>query len=236
MPSALLLPGCSSSLGRKRRDAPCRLGPGTWGSPCLHSLINTHLSHLHPGSSALVQVRCSGGGRVLYHQLPSYFLMLFQQCTSRRHSNTEKQEQCLPSPVGAQTVSMFFQSKYQYCCFFKSTGAHRFLQHNSCSLRAPQHPCREWRRLGFLEAPSARLVSHQGEQIVFFLLSFFFFNFIYLFIYLGLRWVFVAARSLSLVVASGGYSSLRCVGFSLQWLLLLQSAGSRCAGFGSCGT
>ena len=31
----------------------------------------------------------------------------------------------------------------------------------------------------------------------------------------------------SLVVASGGYSSLRCAGFSLHWFLLLRSAGSR---------
>ena len=50
-----------------------------------------------------------------------------------------------------------------------------------------------------------------------------------------LRWVFVAARGLSLVAASGGYSSLRCAGFSLQWLLLLQSMASRHAGFRSCG-
>ena len=57
--------------------------------------------------------------------------------------------------------------------------------------------------------------------------------FIYLF---WLCWVFVAARGLSLVVASGGYSSLQCVGFSLLWLLLLQSTGSRHAGFSSCGT
>ena len=61
------------------------------------------------------------------------------------------------------------------------------------------------------------------------------FIFINLFIYFGLRWVFVAARGLSLVVASGGYSSLQCVGFSLQWLLLLRSMGSRHAGFSSCG-
>ena len=45
-------------------------------------------------------------------------------------------------------------------------------------------------------------------------LSLFFNKFIYLPIYFWLRWVFVAARGLSLVVASGGYSSLRCVGFS----------------------
>ena len=63
-----------------------------------------------------------------------------------------------------------------------------------------------------------------------------FFKFIYLFIYFWLRWVFVAARGLSLVAASGGYSSLQCVGFSLLWLLLLRSTGSRRLGFSSCGT
>ena len=51
--------------------------------------------------------------------------------------------------------------------------------------------------------------------------------FIYLLIYLWLYWVFVVACGLSLVVASGGYSSLWCAGFSLWWLLLLQSMGSR---------
>ena len=66
-------------------------------------------------------------------------------------------------------------------------------------------------------------------------------NTLYLFIYLflinlfmylvflnfWLRWVFVAARGLSLVVGSGGYSSLRCAGFSLPWLLLLQNKGAQ---------
>ena len=56
-----------------------------------------------------------------------------------------------------------------------------------------------------------------------------------LFIYFWLHWVFVAARGLSLVAATGGYSSLWCTGFSLQWLLLLQSTGSRHVGFSSCG-
>ena len=59
--------------------------------------------------------------------------------------------------------------------------------------------------------------------------------FIYLFIYLWLCCVFVAAHRLSLVVVSGGYSLLQCAGFSLQWLLWLQSTGSRCTGFSSCG-
>ena len=51
-----------------------------------------------------------------------------------------------------------------------------------------------------------------------------------------MHWVFIAAHRLSLVVASGGYSSLQCVGFSMQWLLFLRSTGSRCAGFSGCGT
>ena len=62
------------------------------------------------------------------------------------------------------------------------------------------------------------------------------FYFIYLFIYFWLRWVLVAARWLSLVAASGGYSLLRCAAFSLLWLLLLRSTGSRRADFSSCGT
>ena len=36
--------------------------------------------------------------------------------------------------------------------------------------------------------------------------------------------------------ASGGYSSLRSAGFSLRWLLLLWSTGSRRAGLRNCGT
>ena len=62
--------------------------------------------------------------------------------------------------------------------------------------------------------------------------------FIYLFIYLflWLCWVFVAACGLSLVVASGGYSSLRCMGFSWGGFSLLWNTGSRHAGFCSCGT
>ena len=61
-------------------------------------------------------------------------------------------------------------------------------------------------------------------------------NLFILYIYFWLRWVFVAARRLSLVAASRGYSSLQCAGFSFQWLLLLQSMGSRCVGFRSCGS
>ena len=45
-----------------------------------------------------------------------------------------------------------------------------------------------------------------------------------------------AAHRLSLVVASGVYSLLRCTRFSLWWLLLLWSTGSRVWGFRSCDT
>ena len=37
-----------------------------------------------------------------------------------------------------------------------------------------------------------------------------------------LHWAFTAVCRLSLVAAHGGYSSLECAGFSLQWLLWLQ--------------
>ena len=75
--------------------------------------------------------------------------------------------------------------------------------------------------------------THSGVGSLFFFLN----KFIYLFIiYFWLHWVFVAARGLSLVVASRAYSSLRCMGFSLQWPLLLRSMGSRHAGFNSCST
>ena len=65
---------------------------------------------------------------------------------------------------------------------------------------------------------------------------FLYINLFILFIYFWLRWVFVAGRGLSLVAASGGCSSLPCTGFSLWWLLLLWSTGSRRAGFSGCGS
>ena len=51
-----------------------------------------------------------------------------------------------------------------------------------------------------------------------------------LFIYLWLCWVFVSVRGLSLVAASGGHSSSRCMGLSLSRPLPLRSTGSRHAG------
>ena len=61
------------------------------------------------------------------------------------------------------------------------------------------------------------------------------FFFIHLFNF-WLHWVFAAARGLSLVAVSGGYSLLRGAGLPLQWPLPLQSTGSRCTGFSGCGT
>ena len=60
--------------------------------------------------------------------------------------------------------------------------------------------------------------------------------YLFYFIYFSLHWVFVAAHRLFLAVASGGYSSLWCTGFSLWWLLLLRSTGFRCVGFSGCGS
>ena len=66
--------------------------------------------------------------------------------------------------------------------------------------------------------------THRGKKL---LLLFLFFIY---FFFLWLCWFFVAAGRLSLVVASMSYSSLRWAGFSLRWLLLLQSTG-----YSSCG-
>ena len=74
-------------------------------------------------------------------------------------------------------------------------------------------------------------ISDLENSLLFYIYIYIFKNkFIYLFIYFWLRWVFFAAHRLSLVAASGGYSSLQCAGFSLQWLLLLWSTGSSHAG------
>ena len=54
---------------------------------------------------------------------------------------------------------------------------------------------------------------------------------VYLFIYFWLHCVFVAACRLSLDAVNGGYSSLLCTAFSLQWLLLLWSTTSKRVGF-----
>ena len=70
---------------------------------------------------------------------------------------------------------------------------------------------------------------------IYFLNGFFLPSFLPFFLSSWLRWVSVAARGLSLVAVSGGYSLLWCTAFSLRWLLLLQSTGSRRAGFSSCG-
>ena len=50
----------------------------------------------------------------------------------------------------------------------------------------------------------------------------------------SLQWVFITTLGLSLVVMSGSYSPFRCPSFSVHWLLLLQSTGSRHTTFSSC--
>ena len=48
--------------------------------------------------------------------------------------------------------------------------------------------------------------------------------------------LFFAVLGLCCCARAWGYSSSWCAGFSLQWLLLLRSTGSRRTGFSSCGT
>ena len=84
-------------------------------------------------------------------------------------------------------------------------------------------------------ALGARSLTHWTTRKVPTFLFYFIFK-MYVCMYVWLRWVFIAACGLSLVVVSGGYSSFQCTGFSLWWLLLLWSTGSRRVGFSRCGS
>ena len=66
--------------------------------------------------------------------------------------------------------------------------------------------------------------------------SFFFLINLFIYSFLAALDLRCCVQAFSLVAASGGYSSLRCAGFSLRWLLLLRSMGSRHVGFSSCGS
>ena len=98
-----------------------------------------------------------------------------------------------------------------------------------CVILEAISPNKEWK---FLEGSVGSITR---ENLSFFLSRLFLVLSCLVFIYFWLHWVFLAARGLSLGVASGGYSSLSCVGFSLWWLLLLWNTGSRYTGFSNCG-
>ena len=90
-------------------------------------------------------------------------------------------------------------------------------------------------KLKFRISPTKATFTTSTFVIIMLSLFFFFLTYLFILFYFWLCWVFAAARRLSLVAASGSYSSLWCVGFSSRWLLLLRSTGSRCVGFSSCG-
>ena len=79
-------------------------------------------------------------------------------------------------------------------------------------------PSRGSRRKVITDRPVVRKISV--------LLLFAFHLLMCLFIY-WLRWVFIAAFGHTVIVSSGGCSSLWHAEFSLWWLLLFQSTGSR---------
>ena len=95
----------------------------------------------------------------------------------------------------------------------------------------PEHACYGLN----ISDPQNSLIEILTTNVTIFGLRKQFLFFINLFIYFGLRWVFVAAHGLSLVAVSRGYSFLQYAGFSLWSLFLLWSTGSRHVGFSSCG-
>ena len=56
----------------------------------------------------------------------------------------------------------------------------------------------------------------------------------YLFIYFWLGWVFIAVQTFLWSQGAGATPQLQCVGFSLRWLLSLQSTCSRYTDFCGC--
>ena len=88
----------------------------------------------------------------------------------------------------------------------------------------------------FLLSKSIYLYINFLPILIFINLIFYFFNkFIYF--YFWLRWVFIAMCRLSLVAASGGYSSLWCAGFSCcrAWALGVRASVVVAHGLSSCG-
>ena len=80
-----------------------------------------------------------------------------------------------------------------------------------------KHKVRMERKAGYVGSQTCKAENFRGQLRYFVCM--------YVCICFWLHWVFVAA--------SGGYSSLQCVGFSLRWLLLLRNMGSRHVGFSS---
>ena len=116
------------------------------------------------------------------------------------------------------------------CLFGKSWHIQKYTsaQQQYCLCKELDDPRKSEGQRPFLQFTILYLLNFIVCPCIFF---FFFINlFIYLFIHFWLCWVFVAARGLSLAVASRGCSSLWCAGFSLRWLLLLESTGCRHAG------
>ena len=88
-----------------------------------------------------------------------------------------------------------------------------------------------WSSSVFCQKPLVTLVSLIFPYSIRPLETYYYYLFIYLFLAaLGLCCCMQAS---SLVAVSMGYTLLPCVGFSLRWLLLLHSMGSRCLGFSS---
>ena len=135
---------------------------------------------------------------------------------------------------GSQIIMLYTLKLYSAVCqlYLNKTGRKKF----NVRLMAQDRASTAY-HMGFLISLHPRLAPARNFSSI---SSFFFLNvsvailflFIYLFIYyfFWLHWVFIAECRLSLVAASWGYSSLWCVGFSLQWLLLLQSTAPRVPG------
>ena len=139
----------------------------------------------------------------------------------------------------ANLLQMFTGSKQPSCwprhkrCRKARTSIHLT---PSMTSEAPLKTGQDFRKITalYVVATTTLRIPGAGDCIFIFLFFFYFFIFFFklinLLIYLWLCWVFVSVRGLSLVAASGGHSSSRCVGLSLSRPLSLRGTGSRRAG------
>ena len=120
----------------------------------------------------------------------------------------------------------------------------------SCSMHAgSSSPTRDWTQAPCIGSAGSYPLDHQGTPFAQFVIGlfsfFFFFNFkFFIFINLFILFYYLFLAALGLRCCARAFSScgeqgllfIAVPGFSLWWLLLLRSTGSRRVGFSSCGS
>ena len=92
---------------------------------------------------------------------------------------------------------------------------------------------KKWQQIAHSEKHEGACLIPEPEFLSIFI--YFFFKFLFIYLFLAMLGLCCCARAFS-SCGERGLLFVWCMGFSLWWLLLLQSMGSRCTGFSSCGS